>query len=400
MVEVALLLALLSLPVLACAAYLGLLVIASGSQPPPAYGEPRIRFDIIVPAHNEESAIAGTVQSLLAIDYPRHLYRVLVVADNCFDSTAERAREAGATVLVRQDDEKRGKGYALAFAFRRVIDDDAADAAIVVDADTIVAPNLLRAFAARFEAGASAVQAEYGVRNPNASWRTRLMVIALATFHGVRSLGRQRLKVSCGLRGNGMGFARQVLIDVPHEAFSIVEDIEYGMRLANAGHIVQYVAEAPVLGEMVSSESRSRSQRQRWEGGRWKLAKLHGLPLLARSIARGDRVLFDIAMDILVPPLTILFSAAVLGLTASAVLLVEGAGAAAAAAAALWALAVYLLCVYVIRGVVLSRVGPRAILDLAWAPVYMGWKLVLSLSTAAKRSPDAWVRTPREDEKP
>jgi 1,2-diacylglycerol 3-beta-glucosyltransferase len=279
-----------------------------------------------------------------------------------------------------------------------------ADAVVVIDADSVVSPNLPKAFAARFEAGASAVQAEYGVRNPKASWRTRLMVIALATFHGVRSLGRETLGVSCGLRGNGMGFARQVLIDIPHEAFSIVEDLEYGMRLARAGRVVRYVAEAHVLGEMVSSEKRSRSQRQRWEGGRWQLAKLHGLPLLRQALAHRDKVLFDMAMDVLVPPLTYLFGAALLGTVASAVLATSLASsqawAVALVALSAWSLALSLTVLYVLRGVMLSGAGFRALLDLAWAPVYIIWKLVLSLTDATKRRPDAWVRTPREDEKP
>ena len=51
----------------------------------------------------------------------------------------------------------------------------------------VVSPNLLRAFAARLDAGASAVQADYAVRNPDASWRTLLMAIALAAVHSLRS---------------------------------------------------------------------------------------------------------------------------------------------------------------------------------------------------------------------
>src|SRR4029078_53726 len=86
--------------------------------------------------------------------------------------------------------------------------------------------NLLSAFAARFEAGAAAVQAEYGVRNALLSWRTRLMTIALAPFHGARSLARERLGLSCGLRGNGMGFSRAILRAHPYNAFSIVEELE------------------------------------------------------------------------------------------------------------------------------------------------------------------------------
>ena len=98
-----------------------------------------------------------------------------------------------------------------------------------MDADTLVSPNLLRAFAARLDAGAAAVQARYGVRNPDASWRTRLMAIAFALFHDLRSLGRERLGLSAGLRGNGMCFSTRLLREVPHQAFSVVEDLEYGL---------------------------------------------------------------------------------------------------------------------------------------------------------------------------
>ena len=78
-----------------------------------------------------------------------------------------------------------------------------------------------------------------------------MMTIALATFHGVRSLARERLGLSCGLRGNGMGFSKAVLRANPYSAFSIVEDLEYGLQLGYAGFRVQYVHEASVLGQMV-----------------------------------------------------------------------------------------------------------------------------------------------------
>ena len=95
------LLALAAAPVFAACAYLFVLTVASRRRDPPIAGEPSTRFDIIVPAHDEEAGIARTVQSLLAIDYPAVLRRVIVVADNCSDATAARASQAGATVLVR-----------------------------------------------------------------------------------------------------------------------------------------------------------------------------------------------------------------------------------------------------------------------------------------------------------
>ncbi|HSP78439.1 MAG TPA: glycosyltransferase family 2 protein, partial [Myxococcaceae bacterium] len=244
----------LGFPVLAVTGYLLLLAVLARRPEALPRPEPKMRFDFIVPAHDEEEGIARTVESLLAQEWPAELRRVLVVADNCTDRTAERAERAGAKVLVRHEPERRGKGYALEHAFQASLADGFADAVVVVDADTVVTPNLLHAFALRLEAGAQAVQAHYGVSNPHASWRTRLMAISMALFHKVRSLGRERLGVSCGLRGNGMCFTHAIIRQVPHEAFSIVEDLEYGIRLGQAGHRVHYAWEAEALGEMVSSE--------------------------------------------------------------------------------------------------------------------------------------------------
>ena len=326
--------------------------------------------------------------------------QIVVVADNCHDATGERARDAGATVLVRNDATLRGKGYALKHAFESILEGGPSfpevDAVVVVDADTRVSPNLLAAFSARFDAGAKAVQAEYGVSNPRASWRTRLMVIALAMFHGVRSIGRERLGVSSGLRGNGMGFSSALLREVPHEAFSIVEDIEYGIRIGRAGYPVRFVSEAYVLGEMVSSEKASRSQRERWEGGRIALAKQHGLPLLKDAFASKSLILFDLAMDVLVPPLTYVAFAAVFGTIVSFCLILVSHAFVFALLA--WGTALAMLAVYVGRGVALSNMGLRGVLDLAWAPIYMVWKVALSLSGRRRRT-NEWVRTAREADK-
>lgn len=144
---------------------------------------------------------------------------------------------------------------------------------VVVDADSIVSPNLLHAFAVRLHAGEIAVQADYGVRNPLASWRTRLMTVALTIFHRVRGIARERMGLSAGLRGNGMCFSRACLSRFPHEAHGLVEDVEYGITLGLGGARIAYADEARVLGEMVSSASSSESQRARWESGRASLKR-------------------------------------------------------------------------------------------------------------------------------
>jgi cellulose synthase/poly-beta-1,6-N-acetylglucosamine synthase-like glycosyltransferase len=414
------LLALAALPVFAASGYLFVLTVKSRRREPPAYGAPRTRFVVVVPAHDESAGIASTVASLLAVDYPRELFEVVVVADNCTDDTAARAEAAGARVLVRVNEQRRGKGFALAHAFETLLGqshgegagEPPVDAVVVIDADTVVSPNLLRAFEARLVEGAGAVQADYAVRNPDAGWRPRLMAIALGMFHVVRSTGRENLGVSCGLRGNGMCFTTDLLREVPHDAFSIVEDVEYGVRLGERGHRVHYAGEAHVYGEMVSSEKGSRSQRERWEGGRRQLVKDHGLRLLKRAVETRSPLLLDLAMDLLVPPLSTLVVAAAAGTAVSAAWgVVTGRP---NLATVLFGASGAFLVAYGVRGWQLSGTGAKGLGSLGYAPVYLAWKATLPLRgrrggkvpDGEQGEPDggaqggaqggAWVRTARE----
>ena len=384
-----------SAPSLASTTYLFFLTLFAATPSSRSFRPPRTRFDIVVPAHNEEAGIAKTVESLRAVDYPRELTRVLVVADNCTDATAHNARSAGAIVLERTNADRRGKGYALDFAFEASAREYVADAVVVVDADTVVSPNLLRAFATRFEEdGAHAVQAEYGVANAEASWRTRLMRIAFALFHTLRSNARERLALSAGLRGNGMGFSHTLLAKFPHDAYSVVEDVEYGIRIGRGGYRVHYVGESRVLGEMAASQNAAVSQRRRWEGGRFGLVRQHAGSLLRGGLA-GDRIQLDLAFDLLVPPLTYIVALSLAG-TVAAVALAMHLGRMTPALYP-WALSCAFLAAYLIRGVVLAGVGLRGALALLWAPFYMIWKIGLLLRKPAHKKGE-WVRTMRDEE--
>src|SRR5258708_21351046 len=148
-----LVLLLLAVPALISAGYLLFLTLLSGKLPVLHSKHRQLRFDVIVPAHNESEVIARTIASLKRIDWPADRFRILVCADNCTDGTAQKAREAGATVLERTDPLLRGKGYALDHTFAASLSEGFADAVVVVDADTEVSANLLDAIAARLENG-------------------------------------------------------------------------------------------------------------------------------------------------------------------------------------------------------------------------------------------------------
>lgn len=373
------------------AGYLLLLTLLSQSLPIRCSRTRQLRFDVVVPAHNEAGSIGRTVQSLKRLDWPADRFRILVCADNCTDATAENARTAGAEVIERQDAERRGKGYALDFAFRHSRDAGFAEAVAVIDADTEVTPNLLESIAARLENGAQAVQVHYGVLNPMTSWRTRLITIAKGAVHIVRSRARERMGVSCGIRGTGWCVTHRLLQAVPYRAFSLTEDVEYGIDLGLAGYRVAYVDEAHCNGEMASGERNARSQRQRWEQGRFELMRSKTLPLLRAAIHKHSLVCLDLAMDLLVLPLSYvaMIVIALIAVPAVAGVWIPGLqgwwwlGIGCAASIAL----------YVLRGWWLSGIGIAGLFDLACAPVFLLWKLTLLLN---RRKSGSWERTGRE----
>ena len=384
-------LAALALPAALCCAYLLVLTLLSAALPAPAGGERRLRFDVIVPAHNEATGIVRTVRSLAKLDWPADLFRILVIADNCTDATAAVARAAGATVLERSNASQRGKGYALAFAFQVSREQAQADAVVVVDADSEVSANMLQAFAARIDSGAAAVQAHYGILNPMDSWRTRLITIAKGSFHILRSRARERLGVSAGIRGNGWCVTHALLAQAPYRYFSLTEDLEYGIALGLAGVRVHYADEAHADGEMVTHAAAAGPQRQRWEHGRFQLVRSQSPALLAAAITRSSALCLDLALDLLVPPLSyVVLNIMVLGAAAGAASWRSPSNAPWLWLAAGCALSVL---VYVLRGWRLSGIGMRGLLDLAGAPLFLAWKLVVMLRSSGG---GGWVRTPRE----
>jgi len=388
---VELLLFLLAVPALASCGYLFLLTLLSAAPRAQGVIPRRLRFDVIVPAHNESAVIERCVASLKRIDWPADRFRVVVVADNCTDNTAELVRNAGADAWERHNEELRGKGYALDHAFALSRAQGRADAVVVVDADSEVSTNLLAAFAARIEQGAQAVQAHYGVLNPRASWRTRLLALAHGSFHTVRSRARERLHLSCGLRGNGWCVTHAVLKQVPYRAYSLTEDLEYGIELGLAGHRVWYADEAHSDADMVSAEPVARKQRQRWEHGRFQLVRDKTLPLLKAALQRRNAVCLDLALDLMVLPISyVAFNVILLLLLAAGVTWWQ-----AALQNWLWLGFACMagLVLYVLRGAQLSGMGWRGFVDLAAAPLFLVWKLATMFR---RRESQGWVRTERE----
>jgi exopolysaccharide biosynthesis WecB/TagA/CpsF family protein len=374
-----------------------LLVLAFAAifhRPAAPSGRPVTNLAVLVPAHDEAPLVARCVRSLLEQDYPPALRRLIVIADNCTDTTAEVAAAAGAEVWPRSDPGARGKGQALRWAMDRLLSGpEPPDAVVVVDADSVAEPGLLAGLAAAARAGHDAVQAEYLVLEESGSSRERLLAAAFLLFHRVRFGGRAALGLPGALVGNGMLFTRRLLERQPWSAFSGVEDLEQTIRLRLAGVPVHFAGDARVRGPMAGGARADRRQRMRWEGGRFHVVRNRLPALLGAAVRRRDAGLLDAAFDLAIPPLGLLAMASLAGTAVAALLAVAGATAWPAILA--WLAALLALPAYVVVGLMAARAERRHYAALFGAPIFLLRKAATYARLSRGFDASRWERTER-----
>ena len=407
-----LVLVLAAAPVVLTALYLLLLTLAACLHPDRRqidgrfHGkrQARARFLILIPAHNEELLLGGVLDQLRGSSYPVSHVTILVVADNCADRTAEVARLHGAAVWERTDPDRRGKGQALNWAMRERLPSESVpcDAVVILDADSVVNPDFLWFMDEQLGLGHEVLQGYYGVQNPLEHWRTSLLSASLAAFHFLRPLGRDRLGLPCGLKGNGMCFSRRLVEQYGYPAFSVVEDAELALFYLRQGIRVKFVPGAHVLGQMPVSAGAAGTQRARWEGGRLALIRTQAWPLLLDGLRTGNAALLDGALDLFVPPFALLVAATALPALGVTAVWCLTRGVLWGVAPVPWVGALAGEIVYVVAALVLTRAPFLVYWRLTTAPLYVLWKVgVYARMAASSRRGDAgaWVRTDRHEMK-
>ncbi len=357
----------------------------------------RKKFAIVIPAHNEEKVIEGTLRSALHIDYPKELFDIIVVADNCNDQTAKTALSCGAIVFQRYDTTRRGKGYALNWIIPQVLERLPApgyDACVFVDADSVISKNFLEEMNISLHEGHRVIQSSDLVLDNNNAWRVQMMLIAFALQNYVRPLGKSRLGLSILLKGNGMCFSADVLRTMKWDESSLGEDLDMGLELIRQGERIHFNPDPVVYAIMPAQASSAQTQRVRWEGGRFASIK-HRVPTLLKEAWKKKSVhLLDAAIDTAFPPLALFL------LVVGMFVLVNSAAVAFGAMPSsyvLWGwLAVFaMVVVHCVVGLILARVHPRNLLAFLYVPRYLVWKLGVYGSMLVGKTSKAWVRTER-----
>jgi cellulose synthase/poly-beta-1,6-N-acetylglucosamine synthase-like glycosyltransferase len=249
---------------------------------------------VLIPAHNEEESIQQTLTALNAQTVPSD--RIIVIADNCTDQTAELARAAGAEVLVTEGNTHKKAG-AINYALQRVLPGLAdRDAVLVQDADTFLDPGFLAATTRKLSQG-------YGAAGGNFRGRAGGGVCGALQRNEyaryARDTARKRGRVLC-ITGVGTLLSVTALRDVvaaiqdgrlpdagggyAYSYATLTEDNWMTLALTHLGYRVVSPKDATMSTEVMLTWRELARQRLRWKRGAFEDLLSFGL---TRQTVRG-----------------------------------------------------------------------------------------------------------------
>jgi cellulose synthase/poly-beta-1,6-N-acetylglucosamine synthase-like glycosyltransferase len=349
------------------------------------------RTTVLIPAHNEGVGILPTIRDVQAQLGPND--SILVVADNCTDDTAKIVEAAGVEVIVRADPARRGKGYALEFGVRH-LGLSSPDIVVILDADCRLGESALQHLSNSAIATGRPVQSLYLMLAPeNAPSGTGMNLFAWRVKNWIRPLGLALFGLPTQLFGSGMAFPLGVLSDRDLGNSRLAEDCALGIALASGGYSPLFVSAATVHSHFPVSQTGSERQRQRWEKGH--LDNIVDLVpgALAKSLRDLNLGLAALAIDMAVPPLSLLVLVTALCEIIGGVAVVLGAPLAFFAIPSLSTLLVVLGTVLAWTAVGRDVLPLRELLRL---PLHTIRKLDFYHGIASGKASSAWIRTDRK----
>ncbi len=350
------------------------------------------RFAILVPAHNEEMLIARLCESLLEIHYPRKMYEIFIIADNCADRTVEICSSFPMNVLIRNDTIHSGKGYAIDWSLGR-IPLEKFDAVLMVDADNVVDPHVLGELNKMINQGEQAIQCHNAVGNRDDSWFTQLLFVSRTIGNVLYHHSKYKLGLSSYLMGNGICFSTKLLERRKWTAFSVGEDWEYYAQLIKDRIKIGFAVNARVYHQESRSLNQATSQRLRWSSGRFQVIKKYGLRLFRDGLINRDLFTLDASLPLIFPNYSLQINLTILYLILCIIL------SDLSYRLAFIIIGVLLLCgqaALFAAGIFLAKSYKEVFKAVLHVPFFLAWKAIIDiLSATGIYRGDKWVRTKR-----
>ncbi len=261
---------------------------------------PKSKFAVVIPAHNEAMVLGDLLENLKKLKYPKELYDVYVIADNCTDNTADIARQHGAFVFERFNKELVGKGYAMDWVFPKIFAlEKKYDAFCVFDSDNLVHLDFLMVMNNRLLKGQKVLQGYLSAKNPVDTWVSGTFAIAFWTINHLWHLGKYNLGLSSCLGGTGMCISADVVEKYGWGCDCLTEDMEFSMKCLSHGIRTCWVHDAIIYDEKPLGFWASCKQRKRWAQGQFDCSERYIPILWKEGIRRRSIVVFDGIMQLL-----------------------------------------------------------------------------------------------------
>jgi cellulose synthase/poly-beta-1,6-N-acetylglucosamine synthase-like glycosyltransferase len=236
---------------------------------------------LIVAAHDEQAVIAAKVENALALDYPRELLELIVACDGCSDATAERAREAGADVVLElpRGGKIRAQDAAVRGARREIV--------AFSDANALWEPDAVRALVGAFadsRVGYACGQVRFfqNPHPPRGAAATNQEGVYWRYEMSVRSLESRLRSITAG---NGAIYATR------REAYLVLDpimghDLSFPFNMVKRGWRAVYVPAARATEKMVPSIEGEFARKRRMMSHTWPIV-LRGGMLSPRGYGLG-----------------------------------------------------------------------------------------------------------------
>lgn len=251
------------------------------------------RYAAVISARNEAAVIGELIGSLQNQDYPSDLLDIYVVADNCTDNTAERARRAGAVVFERFNREQVGKGYALDYLFSKLHAaglDSQYFGYFVFDADNIVASDFVRQMNnAACSGDYAAITCYRNSKNFGSNWISAGYSLWFLREARFLNFSRTVVGSNCTVSGTGFLISAGIIRENGGWPFHLLtEDLQFSADCTAAGKRIGYCDKAMIYDEQPTTLRQSWDQRLRWAKGFYQVA-WHYAPHLIRGMKDGGR---------------------------------------------------------------------------------------------------------------
>ncbi len=262
------------------------------------------RIAVFVPAYKEDAVVVSSVAQSLNQRYPREYFDVVVVADSLQPQTLRELDKLPAEVVeVSFDRSTKAKALNRAMATIK----KTYDIAVVLDADNIMASDVLSKINVAFQNGHRAIQAHRTAKNTAGSIAL-LDAISEEVNNSIFRKGHVSVGLSSALIGSGMAFDFGLFKTHMREINAVGGfDKELELRLLNERIHIHYLPDAMVFDEKVTSSEVFQKQRTRWLAAQFSFASRSFYGAFVQLITQGKWDYMDKALQfVLLPRLVLL----------------------------------------------------------------------------------------------